>query len=98
MCALQVKVGNFVAVHKHQAAVSFNFYACSNNSDRYVDAATMKKVGAIILDIADPTKVIDPDAYKFTVNFRLGGSELTATAMDNQTKQEVQTTVIFVAE
>lgn len=97
-CASQVKVGNFVAVYKHQAAVNFNLYACSNNSDRYVDAAAMKKVGSVTLDIADPKKVTDPDAYNFTVNFRLGGSELTATAINDQTKQEVQTTVIFVAE
>ena len=87
-----------MAVYKHQAAVSFNLYACSNNSDRYVDAETMKKVGAFTLNIADPNKVTNPDAYKFTVNFRLGGSELTAIAIDDQTNLEVQTTIIFVAE
>lgn len=95
---LQVKVGNYVAVYKHQAAVSFNLYACSNNSDRYVDSTAMKKIGNVKLDIADPSKVLDPDTYKFTVNFKLGGSELTATAIDNQTNLEVQTTVIFVAD
>ena len=58
----------------------------------------MRKVGAVTLEIADPSKVTDPDTYKFTVNFRLGGTELTATAIDNQTMKEVQTTVIFVAE
>ena len=68
------------------------------NSDRYVDAATMRKVGAFTLNIADPNKVTDPDAYKFTVNFQLGGSEVTATAIDDQTNLEVQTTVILVAE
>lgn len=96
--ALQVKVGSYVAVYKHQKAVEFNLYACSNNSDRYVDSAAMKKIGNVTLQITDPTKVTDPDAYSFTVSFRLGGSELTATAIDNQTNLEVQTTVIFVAE
>ncbi|KAL3161166.1 hypothetical protein ABBQ38_009535 [Trebouxia sp. C0009 RCD-2024] len=94
----QVKVGSYVAVYKHQKAVEFNLYACSNNSDRYVDSAAMKKIGNVTLQITDPTKVTDPDAYSFTVSFRLGGSELTATAIDNQTNLEVQTTVIFVAE
>ena len=47
----------------------------------------MKKVGAFTLNNADPNKVTDPDAYKFTVNFQLGGSELTATAIDDQTNQ-----------
>jgi hypothetical protein len=95
---LQVKVEEYVAVKKHQASVDFNLYACSNNSDRYTDADAMKKVGSVRLYIADPSKVTDPDAYKFTVSFRLGGSELTVTAVDKQTGEEVQTSVIFVAE
>ncbi len=97
-CAMQVKVQEYVAGKKHQAAMDFNLYACLNNSDRYVDADAMKKVGLVRLHIADPKKVTDPDAYKFTVNFRLGGSELTVTAVDKQTGEEVQTSVIFVAE
>ncbi len=97
-CALQVKIEEYVALRKHQAAVEFNLYACSNNSDRYIDADAMKKVGSVTLHIADPRKVTDPDAYKFTVKFRLGGSELTVTAVDKQTGEEVQTSVIFVAE
>ncbi len=95
---MQVKVEEYVAVKKHQTAVDFNLYACSNSSDRYIDADAMKKVGSVTLHIADPSKVTDPDAYKFTVNFRLGGSELTVTAIDKQTGKEVQTSVIFVAE
>ncbi|DBB00577.1 TPA: hypothetical protein ACH3X3_002274 [Trebouxia sp. C0006] len=94
----QVKVEDYVAVKKHQASVDFNLYACSNNSDRYTDADAMKKVGSVRLYIADPSKVTDPDAFKFTVSFRLGGSELTVTAVDKQTGEEVQTSVIFVAE
>ena len=97
-CALQVKVQSFVAAQKHQHAVCFRLYACSNNSDRYIDADAMKKVGEVTLQIVDPSKVTDPDMYGFTVNFLLGGSELTATAIDNQTQKQVQTTIIFVAE
>ena len=95
---MQVKIQQFVAVSKQQKAVVFNLYACPNNSDRYVDAGAMKKVGDVTLHIADPSKVTDPDAYKFTVNFLLGGSELTVTAIDDQTQKEVQTSVIFIAE
>ena len=97
-CALQVKVTEYVATTKHQAAVEFNLNACSNNSDRYVDADAMQKIGSVRLLVADPSKVTDPGAYKFTVSFRLGGSELTVTAVDKQTGEEVQTSVIFVAE
>lgn len=88
----------YVAASKHQKAVEFNLYACSNSSDRYVDADAMKKVGSVTLHIADPSKVTDPDMYKLTVNFLLGGSELTVTATDNQTGEEVKTSIMFVAE
>ena len=95
---LQVKERKFVATEKLQSSVSFKIYTCDNNSDRYVDATSMKRVAEVTLHIADPTRVTDPEAYSFTVSFMLGGTELTITAVDDQTQKQVQTTAIFVAE
>ena len=83
---------------EHQPEVQINLYTCTNNSDRYVDAEAMRKLGELTLHIADPSKVVDPEAYTFTVSFMLGGSELGVTAVDDQTKKEVKTTIMFVAE
>ena len=83
---------------KHQTMVQINLYTCTNNSDRYVDAEAMRKLGELTLHIADPSKIVDPEAYTLTVSFLLGGSELGVTAVDDQTKKEVKTTIMFVAE
>lgn len=94
----QVKTSTFVATVKHQKAVVIKIFTSTDNTDRYVDAATMRELGQVTLNITDPSKVIAPEAYRFTVNFMFGGSELTLTAVDDQTKQQVQTRVVFVAE
>lgn len=95
---MQVVSGKFWLVQKHQANVTFAIYSCSNSNDRYVDSDAMRRLGEVKITVEDPAKVTNPDTYTFTVSFTFGGTELQATAVDDQTQKQAQTSVVFVAE
>ena len=88
----------FTAVRRFQSQVSFGIYACNNNEDRYTDAAAMRKLATLTMTVSDPSKVICPDEYRICVRFSFGATELEVTAYDMQTEEEVQTSVVFVAD
>lgn len=58
----------------------------------------MKMLGEVKITIQDPSVVVDPATYTFTVSFTFGATELQITAVDDQTHQQAQTTVAFVAD
>ena len=47
----------------------------------------------MMLVIADP-----PESYTITVSFSFGSTEFRVVAKDDQTGQEVQTNVVFIAD
>ena len=88
----------FYAISVYQSAVTFSIYACKNNTDAYTDSDAMRKLGNVAISIDNPSAVTDPEKCSFTVSFMFGSTEMKATAVDDQTHKQVQTTVAFVAE
>lgn len=76
----------------------FSIYACNNNRDHYTDATAMRKLATLQLTISDPSRVDPPREYAVLVSFSFGAAELQVHAYDQQTREEVQTSVVFVAE
>ena len=97
-CVAQVVTQEFCAVKKYQSTVRFTIYTCENNTDKYVESDTMRRLGEVRITIDNPAAVEDPDMYQFTVSFTLGSVELKVTAIDDQTQRKAETTVAFVAE
>ena len=64
---------------------------------KYTDAAAMRKLATLTMTISDPSKVDPPIEYGVLVSFSFGATELEVTAYDEQNKEEVQTSVVFVA-
>ena len=94
----QVVTHSLRAVQRYQSSVPFHIYTCENNTDRYVDSDSMKRLGEVVITIDHPDCVHDPDKYTFTLSFTLGSVELKVTAVDDQTQRKAQTTVAFIAE
>ena len=95
---LQVVTSTYWAVQKYQSTVQFAIYSCTNNTDRYTDSESMKKLGWVNITIDNPILVQNPDKYTFTVTFTLGSLELKVMATDDQTKRQAKTQVLFVAD
>ena len=95
---VQIVKQSFTLGAKHQAAAGIQVYACSNSNDTYTTASTMRKIGILHLVIKDPTKVERPRDYSLTVGFSFGASEFKAVARDDQTGEEVQTNIVFIAD
>ena len=72
-------------------------YACPNNNATYTTDKTMRQVARLTLTIKDPTKVDPPERYKVTTSFSFGSSEFHVVAKDEQTGEEVDTDVVFIA-
>lgn len=78
--------------------MDISIYACNNNRDLYTDASAMRKLATLQLTISDPSRVDPPRQYGILVSFSFGATELEVHAYDQQTREEVQTSVVFVAE
>ena len=98
ICTLQEVTHTFVATTRFQSGIHIKIYACSNNTDSYTTDASMRQTAIMRLNIDDPTKVDPPESYKFTVKFSFGSTEFRVVAKDDQTGQEVQTDVVFIAD
>lgn len=98
ICTLQEVTHTFVATTRFQSGIHIKIYACSNNTDCYTTDASMRQTAIMRLNIDDPTKVDPPESYKFTVKFSFGSTEFRVVAKDDQTGQEVQTDVVFIAD
>ena len=99
MCdTVQGVTDTFTATSRFQPVIGIKIYACNNNTDCYTDVASMRKTAIMSLNISDPTKVDPPESYKITVSFSFGSTEFHVVAKDNQTGQEVQTDVVFIAD
>ena len=78
--------------------MDIDIYACNNNRDRYTDAPAMRKLAQLTLPISDPSKVDPPRNYNMLVKFSFGATEMEVTAYDEQTKEEVETSMVFIAD
>ena len=58
----------------------------------------MRKLAFLRLPISDPSKADPPHKYAPLISFSFGATELEVHAYDLQTKEEVQTSVVSVAE
>ena len=95
VCTLQEVTHTFCAGTRFQSGIRVRIYACSNNTDCYTTDATMRQTAIMTLNIDDPTKVDPPESYKYTVKFSFGSTEFRVV---DQTGQEVQTDVVFIAD
>lgn len=58
----------------------------------------MRKLAKMSVVIKDPTMVDPPDQYSLNVSFTFGDAELRAYAVDEQTGEEAETSVVFIAD
>ena len=94
----QVKNWSGTASRVHQNKVLFGIWKSEINDKQYTDDPCMQEIGSLVLDVDDPDKVQDPEKYKFKVSFDFGQTEMTVTAMDQQTSKQLKTQVLFIAE
>ena len=94
----QVKDWSGAASVVHQEKVHFSIWKSHINNMLYTDAPCMQQIGELVLAVDDPEKVQDPDKYKFKVSFNFGQTEMTVTAVDQQTNKQLKTQVLFIAE
>ena len=95
---VQIVSASFSPTARCQSRVTFQIYACPNNNQRYTDAAGMRSLARMTVHIDDPAAVDPPDLYKLTLTFKLGGTEIQAFAMDDQTGKMARTSVVFVSD
>ena len=95
---LQEVEHRFAAIRRCQRQVDIDIYACNNNRDCYTDAPAMRKLAELTMPISDPSKVDPPRSYSMLVKFSFGANEMEVTAYDEQTKEEVETSVVFIAK
>ena len=88
----------FEASSRFQSRIKIEIYACSNNNDCYTTDASMRQTAIMRLNIQDRTKVDPPQDYRFSVKFSFGTTEFHVVAKDNQTGEEVETDVVFIAD
>ena len=50
------------------------------------------------MTIKDPSKVDPPSKYRIVVTFKFGAAEFQAVARDDQTGEEVKTSVVLIAD
>ena len=93
---VQIIQKKLYCIKKNQSSVTFPIFACANNSDKYTDAQSMRRLGDFTIFVLDPS-VVD-DKYSFSVSFTFGSTELAVSAVDDQTQQEAHACVVFVAE
>ena len=101
-CALSMSVqivsASYFPTAKRQTQVSFEIYACPNNNERYTDAAGMRLLACMTVHIDNPAAVDPPDLYRLTLTFKLGGTEIKAFAVDDQTGKVARTDVVFMSD
>ena len=74
-----------------------SIHACSNNNDSYTTDESMRQIATLRLPILDPTRVDCPEDYIINVSFSFGSTEFHVVAKDQQTGQEIETDVAFIA-
>lgn len=94
--ALQVIKHQLYCIKKNQTGTTFAIYQCINNSDLFTDLPSMTEIQSFTIDIPNPS-VVD-DKYGFSVSFTFGTTELTVSAIDDQTGRQATVSVAFSAE
>ncbi|KAL3857061.1 hypothetical protein ACJMK2_011757 [Sinanodonta woodiana] len=79
-------------LERYQTSITFDIYQTESQNPVYITEEGCKKIGSLVVEMPDRTKKIERNAQ---VTMIFGGTELGVKGIDESTKKEFKTTIVY---